>query len=111
MNIPDETLREAYWYLINNPKGYQECLEKIHPDLVEYLIQNNIIGEGMNSHAQLRYHLTDFGRVNVEMYYRTITSNLVRKKLDEEKETWKWVEISAHFFYIQKKATNVDFFK
>ena len=100
MNIPDETLREAYWYLINNPKGYQEYLEKIHPDLVEYLIQNNIIGEGMNSHAQLRYHLTDFGRVNVEMYYRTITSNLVRKKLDEEKETWKGVEISAPLFLI-----------
>lgn len=85
INIPKEKLREAYWYLIHNPTGFQEGLNSIHPEMAEYLIQQGIIGEGMNSHAQMRYHLTDFGKENVEVYYNTITANLVRERLDEEK--------------------------
>lgn len=84
MNIPDEQLRQAYWHLMLNPNGYQSDLTKIHPELVEHLIISNIIGEGINSQAELRYHLTEFGKDSVEIYYKTLTSNLIRKKLDEE---------------------------
>ena len=86
MNITDEELRQAYWYLMHNPKGYQSALMKIHPEMVEHLIKTNIIGEGMNSHGELRYHLTEYGREFVEMLYRTITSNLVREELDKRKK-------------------------
>lgn len=85
-SIPDEKLREGYWYLMHNPTGYQSALMAIYPELVEYLISSNIIGEGMNSKAQLRYHLTEFGKETVEMYYRTLTAKLVKKELDKQKE-------------------------
>jgi hypothetical protein len=85
-SIPDEKLREGYWYLMHNPTGFQSALMKIHPELVEYLISENVIGEGMNSKAQLRYHLTEFGKETVEMHYTTLTANLVRKELDKQKE-------------------------
>lgn len=83
MNIPNEKLREAYWYLMKHPTGYQKSLDDIHPDLVEYLLRNGFIGEGINSAAEFRYHLTDFGEENVEMYYKTLTANLVREELDK----------------------------
>lgn len=85
-SIPDEKLREGYWYLMHNPTGYQSALMAIYPELVEYLISSNIIGEGMSSKAQLRYHLTDFGRENVEMLYNSKTQNLVRKELDKRRK-------------------------
>ena len=84
INIPDEKLREGYWYVLQNPTGYLSDLEKIHPDLSDHFIQTNIIGEGMNSIGEPRYHLTDFGREAADIYERTITANLIRKKLDEK---------------------------
>ena len=84
INIPDEKLREGYWYVLQNPTGYLSDLEKIHPDLGDHFIQTNIIGEGMNSIGETRYHLTDFGKESIGIYYDTLTSNLIRKKLDEK---------------------------
>ena len=82
MNITDEKLREGYWFVLQNPCDYMSSLDRIHPDLADNLARVGIIGCGMNSHAEPRYHLTDDGRELAEIAYRTITANLVRKYLD-----------------------------
>ena len=66
--------------------GYQESLQRIHPGLVEYLIDKGIIGEGMNNEIRLRYHLTEYGCETIETEYRRLTSKKVREKLDETKQ-------------------------
>lgn len=82
MNITDEKLREGYWYVLQNPCGFLSDLDKIHSDLADNFARVGIIAYGMNSHAGLRYQLTDDGRELAEIAYNTITANLVRKYLD-----------------------------
>lgn len=85
IQIPEYKLREAYWYLIHNKYGYQEDLDKIHPMMSMYLIEEGTIGEGMNSRAQLRYHVTELGEKIAEIQYIAITRRMVNKELDKEK--------------------------
>ena len=82
MNLPDEKLREGYWYVLQNPCDFLSKLDAIHPELAENFAKVGIIAYGMNSHAGLRYKLTDDGRELAEIAYNTITANLVRKYLD-----------------------------
>ena len=82
MNITDEKLREGYWYVLQNPCGFLSDLDKIHPDLADNLARVGIIGCGMNSHAEPRYHLTDDGQEHAEVAYNTITAIIIRKYLD-----------------------------
>lgn len=81
-NLTDEKLREGYWYVLQNPYGFLAELDKIHPDLADNFASVGIIAYGMNSHAGLRYQLTDDGRELAEIAYNTITANLIRKYLD-----------------------------
>ena len=85
IQIPEDKLREAYWYLMHNKYGYQEDLDKIHPMMSLYLIEEGTIGEGMNSRAQLRYHVTELGEKIARVQYYSITRKLVHEKLNEEK--------------------------
>lgn len=84
MIISDEKLRAGYWYVLQNPYGYLSDLDDIHPDLADNFARVGIIAYGMNSHAGLRYQLTDDGRELAEIAYKTITANLVRKYLDQQ---------------------------
>ena len=81
INIPEEKLREGYWYVLKNRTGYQEDLDKIHPMMSLYLIDEGVIGEGINSRAELRYHLTELGEDIAELNYITITRRLFHKKV------------------------------
>lgn len=85
IDIPNEKLREGYWYVLQNHTGYQEDLDKIHPMMSLYLIDEGVIGEGMNSRAQFRYHLTELGKGIAELNYITITRKLVKAELDKKK--------------------------
>ncbi|MBO6023391.1 MAG: hypothetical protein J6P83_00870 [Bacteroidales bacterium] len=80
--LTDEKLREGYWYVLQNPYGFLSELDNIHPDLADNFASVGIIAYGMNSHAGLRYQLTDDGRELAEISYDTITANLIRKYLD-----------------------------
>jgi len=82
MNLTDEKLREGYWYVLQNPYGFLSDLDEIHPQLADNFARVGIIAYGMNSHAGLRYQLTDDGRELAEIAYNTLTANLVRKYLD-----------------------------
>ena len=84
MVIDDEKLREGYWHVLMNPYGYLSELDKIHPGLADNFARVGVIVYGMNSHAGLRYRLTDDGRELAEIAYKTITANLVRKYLDRQ---------------------------
>lgn len=84
MNISDEKLREGYWYVIHNPYGFLSDLDKIDRNLADNFARVGVIAYGMNSHAGLRYQLTDDGRELAEIAYKTITANLVRKYLDQQ---------------------------
>ena len=77
IQIPEDKLREAYWYLMHNKYGYQEDLDKIHPMMSLYLIEEGTIGEGMNSRAQLRYHVTENDEKIARVQYYSITRKLV----------------------------------
>lgn len=46
INIPEEKLREGYWYVLKNRTGYQDDLDKIHPMMSLYLIDEGVIGGG-----------------------------------------------------------------
>lgn len=81
IQIPEDKLREAYWYLMHNKYGYQEDLDKIHPMMSRYLIQEGTIGEGMNSRAQLRYHVTELGKRIARVQYYSITVNEALKSM------------------------------
>lgn len=81
INIPEEKLREGYWYVLKNRTGYQEDLDKIHPMMSLYLMDEGVIGEGINSRAELRYHLTELGEDIAELNYITITCRLFHKKV------------------------------
>lgn len=88
MNISDEKLREGYWYVLHNPYGYLSVLDKIDQNLADNFARVGIIAYGMNSHAGLRYQLTDDGRELAEIAYKTLTANLVRKYLDQKEPIW-----------------------
>lgn len=79
IRIPEDKLREAYWYLMHNKYGYQEDLDKIHPMMSLYLIEEGTIGEGINSKAQLRYHVTELGEDIARIQYVTITRRMFTK--------------------------------
>ena len=85
--ISDEKLREGYWYVLHHPYGYLSDLDKIHPDLADHFARVGIIAYGMNSHAGLRYQLTDDGRELAQIGYDTLTANLVRRHLDLQDAT------------------------
>lgn len=85
IDIPNEKLREGYWYVLQNPTGYQADLDKIHPMMSERLIEEGIIGESMNSHAQFRYHLTELGETIADLNYRNITRKILEEQLKKEK--------------------------
>ena len=82
IQIPNDKLREAYWYLMHNKYGYQEDLDKIHPMMSLYLIEECTIDEGMNSRAQLRYHVTELGEDIARVQYYSITKKLVDEALN-----------------------------
>ena len=82
MDIPNEKLMEGYYYLLNNTTGDQKSLEDIYPGLVEYLIQNSLISEGIDSTAGLRYRLTDLGKEIVKENYLTLASDLCKEDCD-----------------------------
>lgn len=82
MDIPNEKLMEAYCYILNNTTGDQKSLEDICPGLVEYLIENSLISEGIDSAAGLRYRLTDLGKEIVKENYLTLASDLCREDYD-----------------------------
>lgn len=84
IDIPQEKLREGYWYVLRNHTGYQEDLDKIHPMMSLYLIEEGVIGEGINSKAQLRYHLTELGEDIAQCNYTSITMKLFHEKLNDE---------------------------
>ena len=85
INITEEKLREAYWYLMHNKYGYQEDLDKIHPMMSRYLIEEGTIGEGINSRAQLRYHVTELGEDIAQIQYIAITKRMVHEALESMK--------------------------
>lgn len=85
IQIPEDKLREAYWYLMHNKYGYQEDLDKIHPMMSMYLIEEGTIGEGINSKAQLRYHVTELGEDIAQIQYIAITKRLVHETLESTK--------------------------
>lgn len=82
IEIPKDKLREAYWYLMHNKYGYQEDLDKIHPMMSLYLIKEGTIGEGINSKAQLRYHVTKLGEDISQIQYIELTRKLVYEELN-----------------------------
>lgn len=84
IDIPQEKLREGYWYVLRNHTGYQEDLDEIHPMMSLYLIDEGVIGEGINSKAQLRYHLTELGEDIAQLNYTSITMKLFHEKLNNE---------------------------
>ncbi len=59
-------------------------MDKIDRNLADNFARVGVIAYGMNSHAGLRYQLTDDGRELAEIAYKTITANLVRKYLDQQ---------------------------
>lgn len=79
IQIPEDKLREAYWYLMHNKYGYQEDLDKIHPMMSLYLIEEGTIGEGINSRAELRYHVTELGEDIARIQYTAITIRMFKK--------------------------------
>lgn len=79
IQIPEDKLREAYWYLMHNKYGYQEDLNKFHPMMSLYLIEEGTIGEGINSRAQLRYHVTKLGEDIAKIQYRAINLRSIKK--------------------------------
>ena len=81
MTIDDETLREGYWYIMHNPRGFVEGLDRIDERLAGYFASAGIISFGMNSSAQIRYRVTSGGAELAELGYRMITSKMVREKL------------------------------
>ena len=85
IQIPEDKLREAYWYLMHNKYGYQDDLDKIHPMMSLYLIEEGVIGEGMNSRAEFRYHVTELGEKIARMQYYTITKRMVHERLEQMK--------------------------
>jgi len=85
MTIDDETLRKGYWYIMHNPRGFVEGLDRIDERLAGYFAKVGIISFGMNSLAQIRYRVTADGAELAELGYRMITSKMVREKLREEK--------------------------
>lgn len=85
IQIPEDKLREAYWYLLHNKYGYQEDLDKIHPMMSLYLIEEGTIGEGINSKAQLRYHVTELGEDIAQIQYIAITKRMVHEALESMK--------------------------
>lgn len=68
--------------MLHNPYGYLSDLDEIDPNLVDNFARVGIIAYGMNSHAGLRYQLTDDGRELAQIGYDTLTANLVRRHLD-----------------------------
>ena len=70
MNITDEKLREGYWYILRNPKGYLMDLDKIDEN----------IAYGITSRADLRYRVTDDGLRIARVDYTALTMKLFREK-------------------------------
>lgn len=83
IEIPEDKLREAYWYVLKNKTGFQDELDKIHPMMSLYLIEEGVIGEGMNSIAQLRYHLTELGEMIAKAYYFDLTQKMIHEYIEE----------------------------
>ena len=46
MTIDDETLRKGYWYIIHNPRGFVEGLDRIDERLAGYFANAGIISFG-----------------------------------------------------------------
>ena len=67
---------------MHNKYGYQEDLDKIHPMMSLYLIKEGTIGEGINSKAQLRYHVTKLGEDISQIQYIELTRKLVYEELN-----------------------------
>lgn len=80
MNITDEKLREGYWYILRNPKGYLMDLDKIDENIADFFASAGIIAYGITSRADLRYRVTDDGLRIARVDYTALTMKLFRKK-------------------------------
>ena len=82
--MPDEALRNAYYYLLQHPHGYLLALDAIHPDLVESFELTGTITTGINSSGNETYQLTEFGRELADTMYKALTANMVHDYLNKQ---------------------------
>lgn len=77
IDIDDTTLRNNYWYILRNPKGY---LSELDDTIADYFEDTGIITIGINSNAELRYKLTLDGKQIAAVDYMSLTLKLFREK-------------------------------
>lgn len=76
MNIPDDKLRFAYYYILKHSCGYLEALKVIHPDIPDYFHSINYISTGIDAIGRERYKTTEEGYEHARVSYIAMSAKL-----------------------------------
>lgn len=77
MNISDDKLRFAYYYILKHSYGYLEELRVIHPDIPDYFHSINYISTGIDAIGRERYKITEEGAQHARVSYIAISAKKV----------------------------------
>ena len=77
MNISDDKLRFAYYYILKHSCGYLEELKVIHQDVPNYFNSLGYISIGIDAIGRERYKTTEEGYEHARVSYIAMSARLL----------------------------------
>ena len=78
MNIPEDKLRFAYYYILKHRCGYIESLRVIHPEIPDYFHSIGYISTGVDALGRERYKTTEEGTQHAKTSYIAMCARKIK---------------------------------